>query len=55
MADGGFAGRAASVISNAALYQLVEDLARAVDHQARQLANIYSICSRIMEKVEQID
>lgn len=43
-----FGKRASSVISNAALYQLVQEMAEAMDKQSEALAEIHAMCAKII-------
>ena len=47
-ASGAFGRRAGRVVSNAALYQLVEDMAHAVDRQQKQITEIHEMCTRLL-------
>lgn len=46
-----FSRRARSVISNAALYQLVEEMAVALDAQGERLSEIHAMCIVMMHKL----
>jgi hypothetical protein len=50
-ASGAFGPRASRIIGNAALYQLVQEVAEAVDAQERKLQAIHELCTRILEKL----
>lgn len=47
----GFSKRAARVVSNAGLYQLVEDMAKALEAQSAHLADIHVMCTAILAKL----
>ncbi len=46
--SGGFGRRASRVLGNAALYQLVEDMANSLDGLQTQVAEIHTMCTRIL-------
>ena len=48
---GPFTRRAARTISNAALYDLVEDMARKVDELPQQFADVHSKLDTILERL----
>lgn len=51
VASPGFGKRAAKVLGNAAAYQLLQEIAEAVDNQSIQLGDIHAMCTRILEKL----
>jgi len=46
-----FGKRAAKILGNAAAYQLLQEIAEAVDQQNEQLSAIHAMCTRILEKL----
>lgn len=50
-ASPGFAKRASKILGNAAAYQLLQEIAEAVDHQNARLGEIHAMCTRILEKL----
>ena len=51
VAPNGFTKRASRIISNAALYQLVQDMAETLDGQKHAIAEIHEMCTRILTKL----
>ena len=47
----GFGKRASKILGNAAAYQLLQEIAEAVDQQNEQLSAIHAMCTRILEKM----
>jgi hypothetical protein len=50
-APGPFQRRAGKVVSNAALFQLVEELAGAVDRMDERLDQIHGLCTTILARL----
>ena len=48
---GSFERRAAKVLGNAAAYELLQDLAGAVDRQNERLDQIHAMCTTILAKI----
>ena len=46
------ATRASRAISNASLWDLVEDMAKEVEKQAAQLEEVLLLCTRILERLD---
>ncbi len=50
-ASQGFTKRASKILGQNALYQLVEDMAVALDKHSVQLTDIHAMCTKILAKL----
>lgn len=53
-AYGSFAKRAGKTVSNAGLWDLIQDMAATLDKQGVQLEAIHLLCSSILERLDKI-
>lgn len=53
-ASRGFTKRAGKIMSQAGLYTLVEDMAKTLDKQGGQLADIHAMCTSILDKLARL-